>query len=194
MAVLAAVMVMGFGGLAGSAHAQTATASAAISATDLNVLGQTLSVFKNVLDEIQARLDARAIPESSFPALNTTLEGMKGSLLVIRASLAQSAAGSIPVATTQESAPVSVSVESQPTFQSQSAAVIPVENTGAAQQSASIGLIARHPTASLWIGLIVFVLIIGVLLFVRTRSDADEAKKKSKESAPKVVTQSTDTQ
>ena len=192
--VLAAVVIVGFGGLAGSAHAQTTTAPATLSASDLNVLGQTLSVFKNVLDEIQARLDAHAIPESSFSTLNTTLEGMKGSLLSIRATLAQSTEGSVPVATTPESAPISVSVESQPASQAQPVAVIPAENTNAAQQSASVGLIARHPTISLWVGLIVFVLIIGILLFVRTRSDGDQTEQKPKEPGPNVATQQTDVQ
>lgn len=182
MLALAVVLVAGMGGLAPYAHAQTVAGSATLSATDLNVLGRALSVFKSVLDGVQTRLDAHTIPESAFPALNATLEGMKGSLLTIRATITQGVSQSAPVATTQEPSSVSFGAENQPAPQSGTVAVVPTQDTGAAQQqSASVGLIAQHPTASVWIGLIVFVLIIGILLFVRTRSDVDEVAKPKEE-------------
>jgi hypothetical protein len=186
--MMVAVLAVGFGMSTQNAHAQTAGTPETFSATDLNVLGKTLSVSKTVLDEIQTRLDAHAIPQSSFVTLNATLEGMKGSLLTIRMTLAQSASGSVPVAITQEPASAGVSVENQPVSLTQPVAIVPTENTNAEQQSASIGLIARHPTASLWIGLIVFILIIGILLSARMQSDGDEMEQKPKESAPVVST------
>lgn len=185
--LLAAVLIVGVGGLAPHAHAQTAAAPETLSATDLNVLGQALSVFKSVLDNVQARLDAHTIPESAFPALNATLGGMKGSLLTIRATITQGVSESAPVAITQESPSVSFNAENQSAPQAGTIAVVPTQDAGAAQQqSASVGLIARHPTISVWVGLIVFVLIIGILLFVRTRSDVDDAEK-PKEAAVKAA-------
>lgn len=185
--LLAAVLIVGVGGLAPHAHAQTAAAPETLSATDLNVLGQALSVFKSVLDNVQARLDAHTIPESAFPALNATLGGMKGSLLTIRATITQGVSESAPVAITQESPSVSFNAENQSAPQTGAIAVVPTQDASAAQQqSASVGLIARHPTISVWIGLIVFVLIIGILLFVRTRSDVGDAEK-PKETASKTT-------
>ncbi len=175
MLVLAVVLMAGVGGVAPHAHAQTATAPETLSATDMNVLGKALSVFKSVLDGVQARLDAHTIPESAFPALDAALEGMKGSLLTIRTTITQGVSESAPVAITQESPSVSLNTANQSAPQAGTIAVVPAQDASAAQpQSASVGLIAQHPTISVWVGLIIFVIIIGVLLFLRTRSDSDK--------------------
>lgn len=180
----------GFGGLANSAHAQVVGSATLSVSQQLTTLQKTLDAVGLVLDSIGQGIAEHTIPRESYPVIGEMLDGLKTTLLSVRSTVATLPSAPLTQGNGEKnvsslSANAGTSVFGGDATEHLSAQASVPNPSLADQQTASVGLVAQHGTLSVIIGIVLFLLVLGAFLVLRSRLLGEGAD--SKKSSAKVV-------